>query len=274
VSAFVGRTALMIQLGHRPNNGVAAEFQRLRAYSSRDARQASPMRIRRRLAVLSAFFCTAVLLPACGNKSSESTSPDHIRGTVQRLDGQLLTVATSTGSVRVQLTQPTQITTVVQSDREHITDGSFVGITSVAQPDGAQRAVEVHVFPEAMRGTGEGSRAWDLPGVDGGGSRMTNGTAVSSKMTNGTVSSSKMTNGTVTAREGGSSLTLQYNNGASSGSQTITIPPSIPVVAMEPGQSGDLQPGVHVFVVAHRNSEGKLTADRVVAGKNGVVPPM
>jgi hypothetical protein len=166
------------------------------------------------------------------------------------------------------------ITTVVQSDREHITDGSFVGITSVAQPDGSQRAVEVHVFPEAMRGTGEGSYAWDLPGVDGGGSRMTNGTAVSSKMTNGTVSSSKMTNGTVTAREGGSSLTLRYKDGASGGSQTITIPPGIPVVAMEPGQSGDLQPGAHVFVVAHRNSEGTLAADRVVAGKNGVVPPM
>lgn len=274
MSAFVGRTALKIQLGHRPNIGVAAEVQRLRAYSSKNARQASPMHIRRRLAVLSAFFCTAVLLQACGNKSSGSTSPDHIRGTVQRLDGQLLTVATSTGSVRVHLTQPTQVTTVVHFDREHITDGSFVGITSVQQPDGSERAVEVHVFPEAMRGTGEGSYAWDLPGVDGGSSRMTNGTAVSSRMTNGTVSSSKMTNGTVTAREGGSSLTLRYKDGAAGGSQTITIPPSTPVVALEPGQPGDLQPGAHVFVVAHRNSEGMLTADRVVAGKDGVVPPM
>ena len=101
---------------------------------------------------------------------------------------------------------------------------------------------------------------------------MTNGTA--SKMTNGTVSNSKMTNGTVTAQDGGSSLTLQYKDGASGGSQAITIPPGIPVVALEPGQSSDLQPGVHVFVVATRDSAGVLTAARVLAGKNGVVPPM
>jgi hypothetical protein len=83
-----------------------------------------------------------------------------------------------------------------------------------------------------------------------------------------------MTNGTVTTQAGGSSLTVQYKNGVSGDSQTITIPPGIPVVAIEPGQSGDLQPGVHVFVVATRDPGGVLTADRVPAGKNGVVPPM
>jgi hypothetical protein len=93
-------------------------------------------------------------------------------------------------------------------------------------------------------------------------------------MTNGTVSRSKMTNGTVTAQPGGSSLTLQYKGGPSGGSQTITIPSGIPVVALEPGQLGDLQPGAHVFVVATRSADGALTANRVLAGKNGVVPPM
>ena len=228
----------------------------------------------RRLTVLSTFFCAAVLLQACSHGSATSTSNEHIRGTVQSLNDQVLTVATSTGTVRVQLAQPAKVGTVVPSDREHLTDGSFLGITSVTQPDGSERAVEVHVFPEGMRGTGEGSYAWDLPGVDGGASKMTNGTAASSKMTNGTVSSSKMTNGTVSAQQGGSSLTLLYKDGTSGGSQTITIPPDIPVVAIEPGASADLQPGTHVFVVAHRTSDGLLTADRVLAGKNGVVPPM
>ena len=97
--------------------------------------------------------------------------------------------------------------------------------------------------------------------------------AVTSKMTNGTVSKSKMTNGTVTAREGGS-LTLQYKVGASAGSQAITIPPGIPVVAIEPGRQEDLQAGAHVFVIATRDSDGALTANRVLTGKNGVVPPM
>ena len=225
------------------------------------------------LTVLSALFGAAVLLQACGTRSSASTGPERIRGTIQSIDDQDVMVTTSTGSVRVQLVPSTVVTTVVKSDRAHLTDGSFLGITSVTGPDGAQRAVEVHVFPESMRGTGEGSYGWDRPGVNGG-SKMTNGTATASRMTNGTVSSSKMTNGTVTAQGDGSSLTLQYKDGASGGSQAITIPPGIPIVALEPGQTGDLQPGVHVFVVAKRNAEGALTADRVVAGKNGVVPPM
>ena len=173
-------------------------------------------------------------------------------------------------SLAAQMAPSTAIATVVQSDRAHLTDGSFLGITSVVAPDGSRRAVEVHVFPESMRGTGEGSRGWDWPGASAD-SKMTNGTA--SKMTNGTVASSTMTNGTVTA-DGGSSLTLQYKDGASKGSQAITIPPGVPVDAIEPGQSADLQPGVHVFVVATRDSAGVLVADRVLVGKDGVVPPM
>jgi hypothetical protein len=122
-----------------------------------------------------------------------------------------------------------------------------------------------------MRGTGEGSYGWDWPGASRN-TKMTNGTA--SKMTNGTVSKSKMTNGTATTQVGGSSLTVQYKDGASGGSQTIKIPLGVPVFAIEPGQSRDLQPGVHIFVVATRHTAGLLTADRVLAGKNGVIPPM
>lgn len=223
----------------------------------------------RRQAVLTTLLSMALLLQACGKPSSTS-QPEHVRGAIQTVDGQALTIATSVGSVRVQLAPSTAIATVVQSDRAHLTDGSFLGITSVVAPDGSRRAVEVHVFPESMRGTGEGSRGWDWPGASAD-SKMTNGTA--SKMTNGTVSNSTMTNGTVTA-DGGSSLTLQYKDGASKSSQAITIPPGVPVDAIEPGQSADLQPGVHVFVVATRDSAGVLVADRVLVGKDGVVPPM
>ena len=172
----------------------------------------------------------------------------------------------------MQLGPLTRVAALVPSSREHIADGSFLGITSVKEPDGSERAVEIHVFPEDMRGTGEGSYQWDLPGAGGGASRMTNGTA--SRMTNGTVAGSRMTNGTVTAQASGSVLTLQYKDGASSGSRAITIPPGIPIVAIEPGDAAaDLQPGAHVFVVAHRAGR-RLTADRVLAGKDGVVPPM
>jgi len=213
-----------------------------------------------------------ILLPACGGTSPATRGPERVGGTVQRLDGSALTVETSTGSVRVHLSPSTAVDTVVATDRAHITDGSFLGVGSVTAPDGSQRAVEITVFPEAMRGTGEGSYAWNRPGVDGGG-RMTNGSAGSLRMTNGTASGSRMTNGTV-AQAGRSTLTLTYKHGASRDSQTLTIPSDIPIVALEPARSADLRPGVHVLVFADRDSRGELIAERVLAGKNGLVPPM
>jgi len=181
--------------------------------------------------------------------------------------------------VNVQLAQATQIATVDKAGRDQIRPGNFVGIASLTDPGGSQRAVEVHVFAESMRGTGEGSRDWDLPSANASSSRMTNGTVSSSRMTNGTVSSSRMTNGTVSASNmtngtvteagAGSSLIVNYKDGA----QTITIPADIPIVAVDRGQTADLQAGAHVFIIAHHAGAG-LTADRVLVGRNGVVPPM
>jgi hypothetical protein len=125
----------------------------------------------------------AAVLAAYGDKSSASAGTEHVRGTIQILDGQGVSVTTSSGLIRVHIAPSTAIAAVTPSDREHIAEGSFLGITSVAQPDGSQRAVEIHVFPESMRGTGEGSHGWGLPRVDGGSSKMTNGTATASKMT-------------------------------------------------------------------------------------------
>ena len=176
---------------------------------------------------------------------------------------------TPDGVVNVQLAQATQIATVDKAGRDQIRPGSFVGIASVTDPGGSQRAVEVHVFAESMRGTGEGSRDWDLPSANASSSRMTNGTVSSSRMTNGTVSASKMTNGTVTEAGAGSSLIVNYKDGA----QTIAIPADIPIVALDRGQTADLQAGAHVFIIAH-HAGAALTADRVLVGRNGVVPPM
>jgi hypothetical protein len=218
----------------------------------------------RRPTVASALLCAAVLLSGCGRDSSPATSPENLRGTIQSVDGEALTVTTSAGSVRVRLAPSTTVAAVVQADPAHIAEGVYVGIASVTDPDGSQRAVGALVFPEAMRGAAEGHVGWDWP----------NGAKAASKMTNGTVSSSKMTNGTVTAQSGTSSVTLRYKNGTSSDSQTITIPPGLPVVDIKPGQAGDLQPGDHIFAVATRSSDGALTAGLVLAGKNGVVPPI
>ena len=183
-----------------------------------------------------------------------------------------MTLTSAAGPVRVQLAAKTTVVSVIPSDRAHIKDGSFLGIASQPQPNGSQRAMEVVVFPEAARGTGEGSYAWDLPG-SGSHSKMTNGTVRKSLMTNGTAHKSLMTNGTAHTASG-AGLTLQYKSGTGTSSQNITLPPNIPIVTFGPGQRSQLTPGAHVFVIGRRLPSGIVAADRVLVGKNGLVPPM
>lgn len=207
----------------------------------------------------------------------------HIRGSIQSLKGGILTVTSQSGPVRVQLPAKAPVVSVIPSDRAHVKEGSFLGIASVPGANGAQQAREVVVFPEAARGTGEGSYDWDLPGAGSskmtngkvGHSRMTNGTVSKSRMTNGTVASgSRMTNGTVKKGVGASELTLEFKNGTGTGTQKLTLPAGIPFVTFEPGQMAQLTPGAHVVVFGHKGADGVVAADRVLVGKNGLVPPM
>jgi hypothetical protein len=231
--------------------------------------------------VVCAALMSALALQGCTEKNAgeaaasngaASVGPSQIRGTLRSVDSAGLVVTTANGAVHVALPRNTPVTAVVPSDREHIAEGSFLGIGSATAPDGSQRAVEVTVFPEALRGTGEGSYPWNHPGASDGG-RMTNGTAGSLKMTNGSVVGSRMTNGTVASLRGASSITLTYNTDTSRGSQTITLPTNVPIVALEAAQPTDLQPGAHVIVFAMVDSAGGLSAARVLVGRNGFVPP-
>jgi hypothetical protein len=143
-------------------------------------------------------------------------------------------------------------------------DGAFIGTTAVPQPDGTLRAIEVHVFPDSMRGTGEGHRPWDLrPG-----STMTNAT-VSKMATAEGKSSSTMTNATV-AKVAGRKLMLKYQGGE----KTVVVPSNATVVKLEPGDRSQLRTGAHLFAIASRQSDGTLRAERITVGKDGVVPPM
>ncbi len=221
------------------------------------------------LGAMAALSTAAVAAPPPANAV-------RVRGTIQSLTAKILTISSASGPVRVMLTGPPQVVSVVPSSRAQIKPGAFLGIASIAGPNGVQRAAEVVVFPEAARGTGEGSYAWDLPVAAKGRSRMTNGTVSQSvsHMTNDTVSHSRMTNGTVKSAAGGSAITLQYKNGTGMGSQAMTLPPNIPVVTFAPGQVSQLVPGAHVVVMAIRTANGSLKADRVLVGKNGLTPPM
>jgi hypothetical protein len=210
-----------------------------------------------------AFTLACVTVCSAGCTRSAPSGSEHVRGTVQQIDANSLTVATSGGTVHMQLEPDTRVAFVVQASRQQIGNGAFVGITSVPSPDGGQRATEVHLFPETMRGTGEGSYDWDLPDRGNGRSRMTNGS----------VSLARMTNGTAAAADNGT-LTIRYGGGSSSGVQTITIPDGIPIVALQPGTATAIEQGARVFVVARQEPDGQLAADRITAGKDGVVPPM
>jgi len=225
-----------------------------------------------RVPVLPSLLCAALLAAPWVSFPQAQSRAEHVRGTVGSIDAAAIVVATAHGSVRVQLAPETGFATVVKSDRRHLTDGSFLGIASVTATDGSQRATGVFILPEAQRASAEGQFDWDLPS-SATGSKMTNGTAASSKMTNGTAASSKMTNGTASGTPAGS-LTLQFKDGEQNRSQAITIPADVPVVALGPGQAADVQRGAHAFVFAHRGAGGTLIADRVIVGKNGVVPPM
>jgi len=235
-----------------------------------------------RVPVLPSLLYAALLAASWVSLAQALSRAEHVRGTVVSIDAAAIVVATANGSVRVRLAPETGFATVVKSDRQHITDGSFLGIASVTAIDGSQRATGVTILPGAQRASAEGQFDWDLPSTATGSkmtngtaanSKMTNGTATGSKMTNGAATRSKMTNGTVSAAPAGA-LTLQFKDAEQNRSETIAIPADVPVVALAPAQAADVQRGARAVVFAHRDAGGTLIADRVIVGKNGVVPPM
>ena len=219
------------------------------------------------------YFSAIAAMTLLASAAAAAPPPQmvHVRGSIARLKGQELTVTTASGPIHVHLTQPVGVVTVARANRASIKPGSFVGVTSVVLPNGSQRATEIHVFPESMRGAGEGSRDWDWPGA-GGHSRMTNGAVSAARKS--PAPHSRMTNGAVTGQSGASSLTLKFKSGTGTGTQALIIPPGIPIVTFAPGSPADLKPGVRIFVIGTKGPGNTVTAGRIVAGKNGVAPPM
>lgn len=174
----------------------------------------------------------------------------RVRGTVVSFEPSLLTVKTREGGTEaIKLAAAWNISGVAKASADQIKPGDFVGIASVAKADGGSGALEVVIFPAALRGTGEGDRPWDLQ--------------PNSRMTNGTIAD-------VTDVDG-RTVTLTYDNGQK---KQIAIPQTTPIVTFAPATPEDLKPGATVFVNAERGSDGTLTAGRVVVGNNGIVPPM
>jgi hypothetical protein len=200
--------------------------------------------------------------------SSNPDAPIMVRGTVTSASASQVVIQTDTGAVTVKLTQPFHLFARVPSDLSQVKQSSFIGVTTVKQPDGSEQATEIHVFPEELRGVGEGSRMM-APQSSGSASRMTNGNVSASRMTNGNVSASRMTNGSVSqsrmsngsvSSTNGSSLVVQY----AGGSQNVTVPPNTPVTAFKIA-SKNLAVGDKISVLATRAPDGSLTSDKALS---------
>jgi hypothetical protein len=199
--------------------------------------------------LLAGALIALVALPAAAQNAPEGT-PTRIRGTVEKLDGQTLKVKSREGQeLTIALAPNFTVSAVVKKSLGDIKAGDFVGAASTKGTDGKLHAIEVLIFPEAMRGTGEGERAWDL--------------TPDSLMTNATVAG-------IAGAAQGQALKVTYKGGESE----IIVAPSTPVVTFGPGDASLLKPGAGVFIGAIKKPDGSLTAARVNAEKDGVKPPM
>jgi hypothetical protein len=191
----------------------------------------------------------ALALPLAATAWAQS-STQRIRGDVVAIEGQKLQVRTRSGALAdIDLGQQYTVTAVVRVQPEAIVRGSYVGTATLPQSDGTERALEVLVFPESGRGSGEGHYPWDLqPG---------------SMMTNATVAK-------IVDVDNARRLTLAYKDGE----KVVTVAPNVPIVTFEPGTREMLRPGAHVMLGATVRPDGSLTASRVSVGKDGLVPPM
>lgn len=191
-----------------------------------------------------------VAVPAIAIAQAPANPPVRIRGVIEKLDGQSLTIKDRSGeSVKVTLADKLMVVGIFKGSLADIASGKFIGTTTVGERDGALVAQEVHIFPENMRGTGEGHYDWDLK--------------PNSKMTNANVAN-------VVSVANDRVLTVQYKGGE----KKILVTKDTAVVGYTPVDKSELKPGAPVFVVSQKQPDGGLTAARVNVGMNGQVPPM
>lgn len=191
----------------------------------------------------------ALLLPGPQMANAQPAGP-RVRGTIESVNGQILIVKARDGTnVVMRMAGNVRLTGVVPISRDEVTAGAYIGVTSVRAEDGTDRATEVHVFPEAMRGTGEGSQPWD--------------SVPNSTMTNGGLAK------TVTGNDG-QVLTVTYKGGE----KQVVLTPQTVVVTFVPAERGDIRVGAKIIAATSRAADGALEVTRISVGRDGLTPPM
>jgi hypothetical protein len=204
----------------------------------------------------------AVLAFFCAGTVAVQAQTVRVRGTIEQVDGGVLTVKSREGDrVQVRLADDGKIVAMVKASLADIKAGSFVGATAMPEENGRWRAIEVHIFPEAMRGVGEGDHPFDYRPK----STMTNGTVNAVSKPSGPTSMG----GTV-SKEDGTALTLQFKGGE----KRVEVTPETVIYTYADGSKDDLKPGARVFISsATRQGNGTLMTARINVGR-GVEPPM
>jgi hypothetical protein len=182
--------------------------------------------------------------------AQQPLTPSRVRGTIESIDGDVISVKSRSGEdVKLHMTGDIKVAGIIKISLADIKVGSFIGATTVPGPDGSQNAVEVHVFPEDMRGTGEGSRPYDL--------------RPNSSMTNATVAESVDGND-------GHTLLIRYKGGE----KKVVVGAETPVVTYVPADKSDLKAGAQIIAFMKKLPDGSLETNRVSVGRDGLTPPM
>jgi hypothetical protein len=182
--------------------------------------------------------------------AQQPPTSSRLRGTIESVNGDTLDVKSRSGEdVKLRLTSDARVAGIVKIALSDIKVGSFIGATTVPGADGTPKAVEVHVFPEDMRGTGEGSRPWD--------------TRPNSSMTNATVAESVVSND-------GHTLLVKYKGGE----KKVLVSPETPVVTYVPGDKSELKAGAKIIAFTTKSPDGSLETNRIGVGRDGLTPPM
>jgi hypothetical protein len=193
---------------------------------------------------------TMVVASSLSALAQQPPSPGRVRGTIEAIDGDVVAVKSRSGEdFRLKMAADMKLVGIIRIALTDIKVGSFIGTTTVPGPDGGNNAVEVHVFPESMRGTGEGSRPFDL--------------RPNSTMTNATVDQSVVSND-------GHTLLVKYKDGE----KKVLVAPDTPVVTYVPTDKSELKAGAQIIAFFKKLPDGSYEANRISIGLNGLTPPM
>jgi len=199
--------------------------------------------------LVAASLATIVVLTVSAQAQRPQTV--RIRGAIEAVDGNTLTIKTREGTdAKVNITDNITVIGIAKTSLSDVKEGSYIGVTAMPQPDGTQKAIAVHIFPEAARGTAEGFHPWDLK--------------PNSTMTNATVANT-------VAGVDGQNILVKYKDGE----KKVVVPPDTPIVAFVTGNKSDIKPGAQIIIFgATKKEDGTLETNRIGVGLDGVTPPM